>query len=102
MKMIVGLGSSRTADANARAGTLDAQGHDTTTEAGLTRAINELVERARREGNAIVMASTNSQQELAVQVLRASGFARSRWAEKSRHPETRVRLWYKRLNPNGV
>lgn len=97
-KMMVGLGPSTTAGARARA----ANAQNDNSVAGLRRDIEQLVTRARDEGNAIIMATTTDQQMDGVEALKQCGFARSRWAEKSRHSETRVRLWYKRLNPNGL
>lgn len=96
--MMVGLGPTDTAGIRAR--TANAQ-NDNTVD-GLVVGINQHIENARHNGFAILMATTTNQQLAGIEALRRCGFAHSKWAEKTRHPETRVRLWYKRLNPNGV
>jgi hypothetical protein len=67
--------------------------------------VAELIEKCdelRERGMAIVMATTSSDQEIAIASLREAGFAHSKWASKTTHRETQIRVWYKRLNPEGV
>ena len=92
MKVIVGFGGTEIAGRRLR--------DNDTTEEDLLQEVNGLVDLARRRGNAIVLATINNEQEQARRVLAQAGFGgRSRWANKDTHPETTVRLYYKRLNP---
>jgi len=71
---------------------------DSLTEDQIVEQVTALVNQARVDGNAFVTATTNDRQETANRALNRLGFAHSRFGSKSRHPETRVRLWYLRLN----
>lgn len=94
MQVIVGFGGTDVAGARLATNPSD--------RAELATQIETLCTQARRSGKAIVHATTNNEQTEAVAALRESGFAHSRWAEKTQHPETTVRSWYKRLNPQGI
>lgn len=68
------------------------------TEDQIVEQATALINQARADGNAIITATTNDSQQTAVRALNRLGFAHSKWASKTRHPETRVRVWYLRLN----
>jgi hypothetical protein len=72
------------------------------TQEELVGFINTACTEQRDLGMAILTATTSDDQTLAVAALREAGFAHSRWAEKINHRDTRVRVWYKRLNTEGL
>lgn len=92
MRVVVGLGETDTAGRAAR----DAMGD--TSVAGLERDLAEMERQARGQGAGIIVAAINNQQANAVQALRNQQWAHSRWASKTYHPETQIRLYYKRIN----
>lgn len=90
MKILTGFGGTRVAGRHTHGVNMSRAEMD----ADLGRIITE----QRDRGMAVLSATTNDEQTDANAALRAAGFAHSRWASKGNHPETRVRLWYKRLN----
>ena len=89
MKVITGFGGTQVAGMHTR--------DVVHTEAEMLEDLERII-REQRGRMAILTATTNDEQTDANNALREAGFAHSRWAEKESHPETRVRLWYKRLN----
>jgi hypothetical protein len=55
--------------------------------------LNELL-RLKNSGHAVVIAFTNNKQHKGNKLLREVGFKRTIWMEKTRHPETKLRLWW--------
>ena len=51
----------------------------------------------KRNGKAMLTATTNNQQKTANKALRAVGFKRTKWMSKPQHPHTKVALWWKVL-----
>ncbi len=94
MQVITGFGGTEVAGAHTR-------GREATVDQ-LVTDLEQCCHTALDRGMAIVTATTNDQQTNANSALRQAGFAHSRWAAKTQHPETTVRIWYKRLNPNGI
>lgn len=68
----------------------------------LQEEILKRVRKAREEGNAVLIATTNDEQEIANEVLEETGFYSSEWMEKDKHPETKVKLWWKALKQENV
>ena len=94
MRVLTGFGQSAHGGLHSR----DAE----YTQPELVIEIREKCEEERLRGMAVLTATTSDDQEVAIASLREAGFAHSRWAEKTNHPDTRVRIWYKRLNPEGI
>lgn len=94
MKVLSGFGQSAHGGLHSR--------NRQTTEDGIVRDIEEQITLRRQQGMAMLLATTTDEQENANRALRRCGFAHSRFAEKTRHPRTRVRLWYLRLNKDGI
>ena len=47
-------------------------------------------------GHLMITAVTNNQQKAANKALKDCGFEHSTWMSKRQHPETRIRLWWRR------
>lgn len=64
--------------------------------------INQELEQAEQEvaqaGLAMVVATTNTEQTAANNVLLARGYSHSKWMTKKQHPSTKVRIWYKHVD----
>lgn len=90
MKVLSGFGGSTVAGRRTR----DRQA----TQEQIREDLVTYQERLRVQGMAMAICTTNNEQVDANRALIAEGFAHSKWAIKGNHSETRVRLWYKRLN----
>ena len=73
-------------------------GDDLYPEAKIEKFIKDTIAVKRAYGDAMITVITNSEQKRANSVLRKLGFNHSKWAAKSTHPETKIRLWYLVLN----
>lgn len=58
----------------------------------------EIEEQYARSGYAFLSATTNNEQTLANEALEKAGFESSGWMSKKKHPETKVKLWWKPIN----
>lgn len=54
--------------------------------------------RSSKKVYAMLVVVTNNKQREANAVLLEEGFKHSKWATKDKHPNTKVRLWWKCLN----
>jgi hypothetical protein len=58
----------------------------------------EMEYKIRNYGTRLLTAITNDDQSTIVRVLRDLGFEHSTWMSKRQHPETKIRLWWRRPN----
>ena len=86
--IICGLGESRVAEG----GTYHLSKQE------LKHWIENTVASRKRAGEAFIAVTTNNEQRVANSVLLELGFSHSPWMTKERHPETKVRIWWKHLN----
>lgn len=55
--------------------------------------LNEML-RQKHNGQAMVIAFTNDKQKDANKMLKEIGWKSTKWATKTQHPETRLKLWW--------
>ena len=88
MKVLSGFGNTHTTLTNR---------DRVTTRQELVAELRQIETTLRESGNATILATINSEQTLAAEALVEAGYAHSKWHKKGRHPETQVRLYYRRL-----
>ena len=59
--------------------------------------VKEKIKTAKTQGYGLLVATTTSAQKNACDVLKAAGFRGSSWGTKKRHPDNKLKLWYKVL-----
>lgn len=50
------------------------------------------------EGDNLLVATTNNQQKAANEALTNLGFKHTKWMPKKKHPETKLRMWWRPPN----
>lgn len=90
-KILAGFGETDTADYGARPETLY-------TEESMFKEIVDKLEEAHRAGQAMVFATTNSEQKTANAVLPRVGFEKIEATAKANHPDFQLMGWVFRLN----